>query len=216
MAGKNKHSIFDLPITKGAQRDLDETLRIKSLSESAIEDLSASQSIFPSAYSQTPLPPDPLFATLHGCRKCPLTSEEDQKLTNNLISIASKFDSTGILKLTEAENYTDWAQIYASVSVAATAFSRPPNTRTSCEHCNHLNHPSAKYWTKFPHLKPKRPPRDTAVLPSDDNKKMTEHTNATTHVKEATATIVSTPLDYDDVEYWSAVSLTDANYCSVD
>ncbi|THH10416.1 hypothetical protein EW146_g8376 [Bondarzewia mesenterica] len=129
MAGKDKRSIFDSPITKGAQCDLDETLGIKSLSESAIEDPSTSQSIFPSAYSQsslrqqplaavstrgsemfrTPLPPDPLFMTPHGCRECPLTSEEDQKLTNNLISVASKFDSTGIPKLTGAENYTDWA-----------------------------------------------------------------------------------------------------------
>ncbi|THH10421.1 hypothetical protein EW146_g8373 [Bondarzewia mesenterica] len=65
-------------------------------------------------FDELPLPPDPLFATHHGNLACPLTPEEEQRLTMSLMSVASKFDASSITQLTGVANYSDWARVCAS------------------------------------------------------------------------------------------------------
>ncbi|THH10951.1 hypothetical protein EW146_g8204 [Bondarzewia mesenterica] len=129
-------------------------------------------------------------------------------------SIQRRLDTADIRSLEEAE----FSPGRKTINVAAATTYKGSNTpRIPCEHCNRTNHASARCWSKFPHLKPKRTARDTtqpsASAPPTDSVKRPEHTNVAlneTHVEEAAAAI-----GHDsDINYWSALTTIDT--CSVD
>ncbi|THH12993.1 hypothetical protein EW146_g7179 [Bondarzewia mesenterica] len=126
---------FAPQISERAQRALDDTLGVNTFpgSDSPPNSLDSSglhSSKLTRAYTQlpplsavitrgagifdVPLPPDPLFATHHSNLSCPLTPEEEQRLTMNLMSVASKFDASSITQLAGITNYSDWARVCES------------------------------------------------------------------------------------------------------